>query len=188
MDGGQFEFDPDGSEFKRWQKISNTKSREWSMVAIRDSTSSVFPPINHENLHLPTSPSLSSSSSSSLSSFSPSDSDESGPVSPTKVNTQVGKCSELRSWVGLGVGLLRSRILGIGGLVKRWGFSSGYVVAVVFMVWSFYLRVKQRRYRRRCELVIKEKDEKISKLLNQIAQLNEVLVARHRVLASKLAN
>lgn len=30
--------------------------------------------------------------------------------------------------------------------------------------------------------------QKISKLLDQIAQLNEVLVARHRVLASKLAN
>ncbi|XP_062025471.1 uncharacterized protein LOC133741762 [Rosa rugosa] len=187
MVGDQF-----GLELKHWEKISKTQFKEWSMVAIRDSNSSVFPPINHENLHLPTSPSLSSSSSSSLSSFSPSDSDESGPVSPKKPDTQVGKCGESRSWVGFGVGLLRSKVLGIGSLIgweKVWCFGSGAgIVAVVFMVWSFYLRVRRRRYRKRSDLIIKQKDEKINKLLHQIAQMNEVLVARHRALASKLAN
>ncbi|XP_050377897.1 uncharacterized protein LOC126795118 [Argentina anserina] len=182
---GENLFNPEGLEFKK-----KKKKNKWSMVAIRDSnSSSIFPPINHENLHLPTSPSLSSSSSSSLSSFSPSDSDESGPVPPKKnPDARVSKCGESRSWAGFGFGLLRARVLGIAW-GKAWSFGCGVsVVAAMFVVCSFYLRARQRRYRRRCDLVIKERDEKINKLLHQIAQMNEVLVARHRVLASKLAD
>ncbi|XP_009338851.2 uncharacterized protein LOC103931152 [Pyrus x bretschneideri] len=198
-------FDSAGFEFKR---IPETQHKEWSMVAIRDTPSpntdsSVFPPINHENLHHPSqpdrkhpdplsSPSLSSSSSPSLSSFSPSDSDESGPLSPLPFDTLVRKPGEFTTWVGIGFGLLRSKVSAMAsssGFDKVWSFASGAgMAAVVFVLWSLFLRAWQRRYRNDLKLIRKEKDEKINKLLHQIAQMNEVLVARHKALASKLVN
>ncbi|PQQ20492.1 uncharacterized protein Pyn_22291 [Prunus yedoensis var. nudiflora] len=203
-------FAPEGFEFKQ---IPKTHLKECFMVAIRDSPlspnndCSVFPPINHENLHLPSqpnqqhpeplspspsSPSLSSSSSSSLSSFSPSDSDESGPVSPLSLGTQVRKHGQGTTWIGIGVEVVRSNLFAMAssfGFDKVWCFASGAGMAAgVFMLLSLYLRTRQRRYRNHLKLIVKEKDEKINKLLHQIAQMNEVLVARHRVLASKLAN
>ncbi|KAI5330127.1 hypothetical protein L3X38_029524 [Prunus dulcis] len=203
-------FAPEGFEFKQ---IPKTHLKECSMVAIRDTPlssyndCSVFPPINHENLHLPSqpnkqhsdplspspsSPSLSSSSSSSLSSFSPSDSDESGPVSPLSSGTQVRKPGQGTTWIGIRVEVVRSKLFAMAssfGFDKVWCFASGAGMAAgVFILLSLYLRARQRRYRNHLKLIVKEKDEKINKLLHQIAQMNEVLVARHRVLASKLAN
>lgn len=183
MVGEQFDSVPDSFELKHWeQQISKTQFKEWSMVAIspNNDRSSVFPPINHENLHLPSSPSLSSSSSSSLSSFSPSDSDESalGPVSPRKSDTHVRESGEFRNWVGIGVEVVRSKLLGIAssvGWAKVWSFSSGAsIVAVVFMLWSFYLRARQRRYRNHFKLIIKEKDE-VSLLLILAYQVFDAL-------------
>ncbi|KAM1982153.1 hypothetical protein ACFX15_038553 [Malus domestica] len=202
-------FDSASFIFKR---IPETQFKEWSMVAIGDSPSpntdsSVFPPINHENLHRPSqpdqkhpdplspslsSPLLSSSSSSSLSSFSPSDSDEPGLVSPLPSVAQVRKPGEFSTWVGIGFGLLRSKLSAMASssvFDKVWSFASGAGMAgVVFVLWSLFLRARRRRYRNRLMLIGNEKDEKINKLLHQIAQMNEVLVARHRVLAPKLAN
>lgn len=80
--------------------------------------------------------------------------------------------------MGIGVEVVRSKLLGIAssvGWAKVWSFSSGAsIVAVVFMLWSFYLRARQRRYRNHFKLIIKEKDE-VSLLLIVAYQVFDAL-------------
>lgn len=187
--------------------------KPWTMVVIRDSLPktefTVFPPNNHENLHpslhntVPVSPSLSSSSSlassSSSSSFSPSDIDQSDPDSPVASDSRGRRTVEARWWVRIGLEVLRCRILrlvssfGENGVVwwKASFFGSGAWIAaaaVAVMIWSLYVRARQRRKIENLMVVVREKDQKINQLLHQIAQLNEVLITRHRDLASKVPN
>lgn len=103
-------------------------------------------------------------------------------------------------WLDFGLEILRAKIMGVyswfcnngdgRGVFCSFGPVAG--VAVLVLWWWFFRRIKRGRRTRESvghlKLIIKEKDEKISKLLHQIAQMNEVLVARHKVLASKLAN
>ncbi|EXB38550.1 hypothetical protein L484_008578 [Morus notabilis] len=191
--------------------------KPWTMVVIRDSVPktefSVFPPINHENLHLSSrsnhekedpfsppfslSPSSSLASSSSFSSFSPSDSDLSDPDSPVASESLLKRSGEVgRWWVGIGLEVLRARVLrlvssfGGNGVVwwKASCFAAGAGIAAAVMLWSFYVRARHRKRVKNLKAVVREKNEKINQLLHQIAQLNEVLIARHRVLASKVPN
>ncbi|XP_015883414.3 uncharacterized protein LOC107419190 [Ziziphus jujuba] len=186
-----------------------THFKHSSMVLIRDSLNhndcSVFPPINHENLHpiplqeqRPLSPSLSSSSSSPLassssSSFSPSDAEYSDPESPLPLETRVQKPgSKANTWVGFGFEVLRSKLLAFASsfIGYRWGiqsFGSTFVgiIGMAMMMWSLYMRSRQRRSREKLMQLVKQKDQKIFQLLHQIAELNEVLVAHHRLPANR---
>ncbi|PON70359.1 hypothetical protein TorRG33x02_257250 [Trema orientale] len=147
------------------------------------------------------SPSSSSSLSSSLSSsssFSPSDSDASDPESPLASDSRLKISAEENWWVAFGFEVLRSKLrrfassaFGGNGAFrwKAWSFTSGAgIAAVVVMLWSLFMRARLRRRQESLRLIIKEKDEKINKLLHQIAQMNELLIARHRFLASKVPN
>lgn len=183
---------------------SITHPKQLSLITIRGSLESpknddvsVFPPVNHENLQIPSHPTRdqrkqqdpSTKSSSSLS-LPPSDFSAD---SSKEVKLVIG-------WLDFGLEILRAKIMSAyswfcnDGESRRVFDSFGPVagVAVLVLWWWLCRRIKRgRRARESVEhlkLIIKEKDEKISKLLHQIAQMNEVLVARHKVLASKLAN
>lgn len=103
-------------------------------------------------------------------------------------------------WLDFGLEILRAKIMSVyswfcnngDGRGVLWSFGPVAGVAVLVLWWRLCRQMKRgRRTRESVEhlkLIIKEKDEKIGKLLHQIAQMNEVLVARHKVLASKLAN
>ncbi|KAF3437614.1 hypothetical protein FNV43_RR20370 [Rhamnella rubrinervis] len=175
----------DDCELIQFSNPQNTHFEHWSMVVIRDSAApndcSVFPPNNHENLHLhereehPLSPSSSASSSSSSlsssSSFSPSDTDSSDPESPLPSDARVQKTGgKANSWLSIGFEVLRSKLLafalpfGYNGGGIRWGIqsfgSTAGVLAMVVMLWSLYMRGRhRRRSRENLMLLVKEKDE-----------------------------
>ncbi|XP_062116649.1 uncharacterized protein LOC133830646 [Humulus lupulus] len=204
--------EPNDTEKINLWNFHRTHFTESSMVVIRDSLPknefSVFPPTNHENLHFteeqedPFSPPPQSStlsfSSSLSSSFSPSDSDASDPESPLASDSRIKISGDSTCWMGIGFGVLLSKLrrfassaFGGNGAMRwcAWSFASGAgIAAVVVMLWSFIIRARLRRRQENLMLIIKKKDEKINKLLHQIAQLNEVLIARHKLLASKVAN
>ncbi|CAM8926155.1 unnamed protein product [Rhodiola kirilowii] len=200
-----------------------------SMVTISDrvlSDLSVFPPVNHEGLHIsssyhsqPKSSPHSSSSpyhSSSSSSFSSStsislDSDQSDefadsflPLDSTKesglyhdcINPTLGFHSTLTisscRWLRFGLEIFRRKILnstssipGFGALVAAFrlfplmtSVASVYVASLV-IIWF------RRRRNRQLSInllmgVIREQDEKIVKLLDQIARLDQVLLGYQR--------
>ncbi|KAJ9163580.1 hypothetical protein P3X46_023231 [Hevea brasiliensis] len=183
-----------------------TYSKQWSMVVIRESSHenhgdddfSIFPPCNHENLvpcHFnqqpknqpPPPPSLPSSPLS----FLPTDFDPS--PSPSE-------SAFLPNWWDFARKILRSRIANIGSYFGSnnsynkssfWTFGN-VALAVTVVLWCLCVRVRRQRRRRKIVehlmQIISEKDKKIMQLLNQIAQMNEVLLTRHKVLASKLAD
>ncbi|XP_019451546.1 PREDICTED: uncharacterized protein LOC109353656 [Lupinus angustifolius] len=178
-----------------------------SMVLIRDFNDfSVFPPNNHENLQIfshhhsiPESTS-SPSSSSSFSSFSPSDSDSLSPF-----NSQLRRGADFVAWMSLGIHILRSKLYAIVSsfrncdserrVVSSIGVPAGVVVMLCWIMMRFWWWVrkwrKKRNFKRneiRLRNIIKEKDEIIAKLLHQIAQMNEILIARHKALAAKIVD
>ncbi|KAJ7956426.1 putative Transmembrane protein [Quillaja saponaria] len=223
-------------DFKNWvqthcfnlQQLSSSSGpkkiqlQECSMVVIKDyrdqNPTSIFPPINHENLHIssnldqdekfpvsPSSSSLSSSYSSSASlssSFSPSDTDTWSLPLPPPSNSRVKKFGDVTGWMGFSLEILRSKAYSIVSSYRCcaasanrglfWSVAPSAAAMVVF--WWLYIRVWRRRRKRQTESVnhlmtiIKEKDKKIVQLLHQIAKMNEVLVARHGVLNAKLAD
>ncbi|KAI4374530.1 hypothetical protein MLD38_012513 [Melastoma candidum] len=173
---------------------------------------SVFPPSNHENLHLiptplPTLSTQSSSSSASNFSHSPPSSSSSASSSysdaeeeeeenndpcPPKPPIQVTVPGLGRpGWLQIGTGLIRSRVLGkfhsiVGSDGRRRVFwSVGAFAAVAAWIWWLYVRIRIRRRWMRMVRVIREHDEKIAQLLHQIARMNEVLLMKHRDLASR---
>ncbi|XP_030515117.1 actin cytoskeleton-regulatory complex protein sla1 [Rhodamnia argentea] len=166
-------------------------------------SSSVFPPHHPEGLehlpppppHTPTSPPPSSSPSSpSASSSSPSSPNgtENEPPSPPLPSRPPA-------------GILESGICGIASRVRHglllaggfWSFGSAAAaagVAAAVLLSLAYVRTQRRRWRwwRRDRipmeasenhllLLIRDKDQKISQLLLQIAQMNELIGARRRV-------
>ncbi|KAI4343907.1 hypothetical protein L6164_011202 [Bauhinia variegata] len=192
----------------------NTKSREGSMLVVREfqdrNENLVFPPINHENLHISSnshqfeyiteSPS-SSSSSSSVSSFSPSETDTWVLPSPTPSDSLVRKNGHFAGWMGIGLEVLCSKAVAVVTSFRNYSInkaairSIGPAASVVLLSWWIYIQVwrwlrRRRRQTREKHLmtIINQKDERIAQLLHQIAQMNEILIARHRALASKLAN
>lgn len=138
------------------------------------------------------------SSSSSLSS-SPSDSTASDPqpAPPPSSNSQVKRAGEVTRWIGVGLEVIRCKVFALVSSFRNydatkgafWPFSPVAAAAAVF--WMLFVQARQRRRRMeskgRLLQAIKEKDEKITQLLHQIAQMNEVLVARHRDLTSKMS-
>ncbi|KAK4252480.1 hypothetical protein QN277_014474 [Acacia crassicarpa] len=201
-------------------KLQQTQSRECSMVVIRDTRQhndcSVFPPANHENLHIsllshqcddistsPSPPSSISSSSycSSDSSFSPSDTDTWGVSSSLPSDSRVEKIDGFTGWMRIGLKTLRGKLFAVVSSYRDYAsnksaiWSIGPAVSTVILSWWICIRVccwlKERRRRRQREnhlmTIIKGKDERIAQLLERIVQMNEILVARHKALAPKLA-
>ncbi|XVF50077.1 hypothetical protein PTKIN_Ptkin04bG0065500 [Pterospermum kingtungense] len=191
-------------EWENFHSINQQKSKsnyqikqQWSMVVIRDSLPhsdhSVFPPINHENLHHQIQQQPQQHNPLSVSTLSP-PSDSAG-VTPSSTARGIGE------WLGIGIQILRAKIV---SLACYFGFRNGTIgrafpsfrgiinVAAVVLLWWLCKRVRWRSRRKesveQLKMIIKEKDEKIVGLLNQIAQMNQVLVARHKALASKLAD
>ncbi|BAT74480.1 uncharacterized protein HKW66_Vig0002190 [Vigna angularis] len=94
---------------------------------------------------------------------------------------------------------MRERVVGIASKVSNWAMYTGAFwsfthvagasAAAAVLVSLVYVGIRRRRRRagRRnvvadhCVFLLKEKDEKISQLLHQIAQLNEVLSSRRKV-------
>uniref|UniRef100_A0A7N0TWQ4 Transmembrane protein n=1 Tax=Kalanchoe fedtschenkoi TaxID=63787 RepID=A0A7N0TWQ4_KALFE len=187
-----------------------------SMVTIthrRPDHLSVFPPINHEGLHV-SSPSHSSSSSSSTSITADSDESEgledalphrrlaAGPPHQDCVHLKPEPSphpltrvpSSLCGWLGFGLEILLRRIRisapsipGQSALVGAFRsfplLTTAAAVYVASLVISWLrLRVRHRRKHEVDMLVrgIRDRDEKILKLLDQIALLNEVLLGHQR--------
>ncbi|CAK9148036.1 unnamed protein product [Ilex paraguariensis] len=215
----------------KWQRINYPHRHSqtqydlpngWSsMMAIRDSahthdqTSLIFPPIDHENLHIskhsshpiPNTKSTSSSypfdqknscNSSSYSS-SPFDLDRDDPplLVPSPPRKRAG---DVARWLRLGLQLLRCHITDITSTIRkfvntrgvRWSFLSPVLVAAAMLFTVLYLRLRRRRLLQVSREsigdlihIIKQQDEKLNQLSHQIAQANEVLLALHRVLDSK---
>ncbi|GMI67387.1 hypothetical protein like AT5G61360 [Hibiscus trionum] len=176
----------------RQTKPNHQIKQQWSMVMIRDSVShsdlSVFPPVDHENLHRQIQQPQ-QNPPSDLTLLPPS---ESSDVDSSPGGRGIGE------WLGIGVGILRAKIV---GLACYFGYKNGTIgkafrsfrgvidLATVVLVWWLCKRIWRLRRRKESaqmlRTIIKEKDEKIVGLLNQIAEMNKVLVERHRLVASK---
>ncbi|KAK0587048.1 hypothetical protein LWI29_016569 [Acer saccharum] len=129
------------------------------MVTIRDSDfSSIFPPINHENLHI--------------------QEEEHKHQNPSSTSKEL----IISGWLAKICNLLGNN----GAIRGLFGSAAGVAVFVIW--WWLRHRRTQRESVHYLKLTIKQKDEKITQLLHQIAQMNQVLVARHKVLTSKLPN
>ncbi|KAK7265821.1 hypothetical protein RJT34_33445 [Clitoria ternatea] len=163
----------------------------------------LFPPINHENLHVPSSsdlitPHSSSSSSSSSSSFDSSsfssDSDTWTPSSSSPpFDSQLRKGPEFIGWMNMGVQILCSKLFALFSPFRN-RTHRGAIWSIGMLLVSCWILMTMKRRRKKKRLtpnearlinIIKEKDGKIAQLLHQIAQMNEILVDRHRELAAK---
>lgn len=141
--------------------------------------SSVFPPGNHEDLPI----------------SNPGD-DHQHLEEPEPIHTPGG--DGVRRWIRLHVGVVQTGILRVFGRFRNcatckvglWSFAwiAGGVAAALLV--SFWRRRVLVWWQRRLQLdssrksllaIIDEKNKKINQLLLQIAQMNEMLVARRRV-------
>ncbi|GMJ05774.1 hypothetical protein HRI_004246600 [Hibiscus trionum] len=144
--------------------------QQWSMVMIRDSLPrsdlAIFPPINHENLHhqnpLSESPLLPPSAAASV-------------IQSSVVDRGIG------DWLGIWLQISRAKIVSLAGYL---GYENGTIgrafrsfrgvvnVAAVLILWWFCKRIRRGEGSvERLKRTIKEKDEKIVGLLNQIAEM-----------------
>ncbi|XAR50020.1 hypothetical protein NMG60_11004230 [Bertholletia excelsa] len=170
----------------------------WDPLFHEENDSSVvFPPSNHEGLHVSSTPSLSGSNHDDHQQeddhtflYSQSEENELCPPAPLD-----GGC-EVARFVGFCFEFLRSRVNCFLSSLRHYfslgrahrSFSSAAGVAMVLLLWWFYVAVRRRIQRSRVHresrdqliLRIKEKDEKINQLLHQIAQMNQLLLALHR--------
>ncbi|KAI3467299.1 hypothetical protein Pfo_023962 [Paulownia fortunei] len=155
-------------------------------VVIKDnffSESSVFPPGNHEDLPI----------------SNPQDNDQHlQEPEPIHFLSPSDGGDGVRRWKRLHLGVVQTGIFRFAGRVRKyvsckvgfWSFAwTAGGVAAVMMVYFLHRRVLIW-WRRRMQLestkeslmtLIREKDKKINQLLLQIAQMNEILLARRRV-------
>ncbi|KAK6276186.1 PREDICTED: uncharacterized protein LOC18604754 [Theobroma cacao] len=162
--------------------------QQWSMVMIRDSLPhddlSIFPPVDHENLPNQIQQQHNPPSSSTLSPPRPGASE----VIPASAGGGIGE------WLGIGLEILRAKMVSIAcyfgyknGTMGRAFGSLGRVIGVAVAAvlwWLCRRRTCRKESVEQLKRSIKEKDEKIRGLLNQIAEMNQLLVARHKALAS----
>ncbi|XP_057519022.1 uncharacterized protein LOC130799802 isoform X1 [Amaranthus tricolor] len=176
--------------FNDWESLpSSTHSHNQSTLQTHhynnhnnDHNLSIFPPINHEGLpvpslplHAPPSFSIPNSKSNSLTSSS------SSLPKPCDV-------SPFSTWFNFALHFWNSKLT---RLRSRGAFSFIFPVAttVSFLgfLW-FWIRWRRRVCSStgkesidRLKVLIKEKDEKIIQLLEQVAQMNKLLLARYRI-------
>ncbi|OAY50075.1 uncharacterized protein LOC110615006 [Manihot esculenta] len=182
-----------------WEQV------QLEIVAVRNNSHvqddlSVFPPSYHEDLQLPPpspksppdSPVLSRPSSVAASNST--EAEEGLPLLSDSISKPIAG-NEFGKRLRLRFEILRS---GICWIVSRarggsgfWSFASVSVVVATAVL--LYSRVQRWRQRLRKESenrlihIIKEKDQKISQLLLQIAQMNEMISARKKVPVIRVA-
>ncbi|KNA18730.1 hypothetical protein SOVF_068080 isoform B [Spinacia oleracea] len=153
----------------------------------------IFPPINHEGLPIPPLPPPHAPLSlSNCNSDTDSPSSSPSPPPPKPQNSQLIK------WFDFALHLWNFKLRSsLNQLRSRGLFSSILPVAttasVLAVLW-FWVRRRRRQPLRRhggtesiehLKLVIKEKDEKIIQLLEQIALMNKVLLTRYKIPVSR---
>ncbi|KAL1810229.1 hypothetical protein ACET3Z_027219 [Daucus carota] len=133
----------------------------------------IFPPVNHENLR-PESPDQAQT-------------DQDSEVSPS-FRAELAVDEIPNTWRDFGFNYLRCKVycLVSGWRIHSTGFCSrALTVGAAAMLALWYFRVQKQRRRRMVMIkesrdqlirVIKEKDEKISTLLRQVAQMNEIFL------------
>ncbi|GFZ03559.1 hypothetical protein Acr_16g0001830 [Actinidia rufa] len=153
---------------------SQTQYKGWSMVTVEDDRSFVFPPVNHEGLHLSSTPS--SSLSNRKSSDSPSEENGWVPPHPAEAaDAGSGGGGEVARWAGLGFELFRDKVSGLVSSIRyfvdvrgaSWSFCSATGVATAVLAWWLFVVIRRRRRRLEVRsesrdhliLFIKEKDE-----------------------------
>ncbi|TKY58908.1 hypothetical protein E2542_SST15982 [Spatholobus suberectus] len=125
-------------------------------------------------------------------------SDEEGVPAPPPLDWRVRAVNDGQKLLKLRLEAMRERVVGVASKVSNWAMCTGVfwsfthvtgaaAVAAV-LVSLVYVGIRQRRRRvgrrnvvDRWVCLLREKDEKISQLLFQIAQLNEVLSSRRKV-------
>ncbi|CAJ1944125.1 unnamed protein product [Sphenostylis stenocarpa] len=135
----------------------------------------VFPPIHHENLQI-------------LSPHSDKHSLQSPPSSSTLPSPSPFH-SRIRGWTSIALQMLRSKLPSFTNRGAIWSMGVP-AVALLMSCWIIITIRKNRTLRpneARLITIIKQKEQKIAQLLHQIAQLNEILIDRHKALAAKVA-
>ncbi|RDX80138.1 hypothetical protein CR513_39348, partial [Mucuna pruriens] len=149
----------------------NPNPNDWSIHHNKDDL--IFPPIEHENLKI-----------SSSDSDSDSDSDEHIPQSPPPPFH-----SQLRGWTAFALQMLRSKLSSFRNTGPFWSFGLP-AAALLISFWIIISTIRKKKTLTSNELrlinIIKDKDWKIAQLLHQIAQMNEILIDRHKALAAKV--
>uniref|UniRef100_A0A6N2LJF1 Uncharacterized protein n=1 Tax=Salix viminalis TaxID=40686 RepID=A0A6N2LJF1_SALVM len=177
--------------FNEWEQIQSptNQSREWEMVAFEDNRNhrqadlSIFPPNNHEGLQIPQPPPESQTIPGQPCSSS---------VSNVKAEKIAGSAS-MPEGERNGIGkLLRSGGFWIASrvhyyVIYRGGFRSIASLSVLaaavlifskFRRWSNWIQEERQNH---LILRLKEKDQTISQLSLQIAQMKEMLLSRRKV-------
>ncbi|KAJ4835584.1 hypothetical protein Tsubulata_008873 [Turnera subulata] len=182
---------PNVTELNDWEQIQTPtdQAREWQMVLLTNNNSSSnnltrdhpvlpksFPPPPPESL-TPESPSRDQPTSDASTCDK-----EGGEIirsdSKAKAGSEVAKLLRTASvWIG-------SRVRYY--VVSRSGFCSFALVTFVAGLVLLYSRVRRWRQwlkeeNNRLILIVKEKDQKIKELLDQIAQLKKNLSSRHKI-------
>ncbi|XP_021733895.1 formin-like protein 2 isoform X2 [Chenopodium quinoa] len=155
---------------------------------------SVFPPINHEGLPVPPPPPPPPPPHAplTLSTFT-SDSDSPSPSSPPPPPKPRNSLL-INKWVDFVIHMWNSKLRSCLGIVCSHGFFSLVFPAAstVWVLGFLWFWVRRRRWRKRLrrdggkesvkhlKVLIKEKDE-IIQLLEQIALMNKVLLARYKI-------
>lgn len=124
----------------------------------------LFPPIDHENLQI-------------ASQTPPS------PPSPQPFD------SRLRGWISISFHILRSKLSSLMQRGPIWsiGLPSAALLMSCWIFISIRKKITLTPNEARLVNIIKDKDRKIAKLLHQIAQMNEILIDRHKALVAKAA-
>ncbi|XP_047147153.1 uncharacterized protein LOC124819645 [Vigna umbellata] len=139
---------------------------DWSIHDNKDDL--VFPPIHHENLQI-------------LSPYS----DNHTPQSPPSSSPFH---SRIRGWTSIALQIIRSKLSSFRNKGVIW--SIGVPAAALLMFCWIIIATKKKRTltpnEARLISIVKQKEQKIAQLLNQIAQMNEILIDRHKAVAAKV--
>lgn len=179
----------------------NANQNEFPMVIITDNKDefSIFPPINHENLQLLTNQQIPQSKSPPSPSFSPSDCDawEECLSLSSPFDSSLRKGCDFIGWLSIGFQILRSKLVSaVSSFRNRGGTNWSFGLRAATVVFIVMVLIRRRKNGRRTLTpnesrlmqIIMEKEGKISQLLHQIAQMNEILIDRHKALAAKVVN
>ena len=151
-------------------KPNHQIKQQWSMVMIRDSLPhndfSVFPPINHENLHHQIQQQQQQQQQQPPFKSTVLPPSDAGDVIPSSADRGIGE------WLGIGLQILRAKIASLacyfsyknGTIGRAFRSFRGVIgVAAVLLLWSLCKRVRRRQCRKdskeQLKMIIKEKDE-----------------------------